>query len=154
MNKERSKIGVGIILAFFIIMYIGFTAASTYYAFTLKEATDPYGTAAATLRMAAVIMCIAAASFLALTIFWNIKAHKGFGPKDSNRFFGWLCANAIVMFFLPPALTWDTTNMFQGPLSFMAFTPVLAPVVMMIAAAVVMLDIIKQKNGGTLRKRR
>ena len=58
------------------------------------------------------------------------------------------------MFFLPPALSWDAANSFPRAMEFMGFVPVLAPVVIMIAAAVVMLDIIKQKNGGTLRKRR
>ena len=153
-NKDRYKVGTGFILMVFTLMYIAFAAAANIFAFSLEAAVDPYGINKATLQLAALIMDIAAASFLGLCIYWNIKAHKGWGEKVSVKIFGWLCANAAIMFFLPPALSWNAANMFPKALAFMGFVPVLSPVVIMLAAAIVMLDIIKQKNGGTLRKRR
>ena len=154
MIKDKTKTGAGYILIVFTLMYITFAVAANIFAFSLDAAADAHGVAKATLQAAAIIMDIAASSFLALCVYWNIKAHKGWGEKVSIKIFGWLCLNSVLMFFLPPALSWDAANSFPRAMEFMGFVPVLAPVVIMIAAAVVMLDIIKQKNGGTLRTRR
>ncbi len=154
MNKDRIKTGTGIILIAFTVMYIVFCVMANIYAFSLKEPTDPSGLATDTLRLAVVIMDIAVASFTAFSVCWNIRAHKGWRDTTSLKMFRWLCINAVVAFFLPPSVAWNAADMFPPSFAFMAFTPVLLPVVMMLAAAVAMLDIIKQKNGGTLRKRR
>lgn len=154
MEKDRIKVGTGVILLIFSAMYITFATFANIYAFTLSAETDSHGVGKDVLQLASVLMDIAAASFAAFSVCWNIRAHKGWGNKTSLRFFRWICANAVLMFFLPPALSYDAANMFSSFFAFMGFTPVLSPVVMMVAAAVVMLDIIKQKNGGTLRKRR
>ena len=154
MTKERYKVGVGIILAAFTLMYAAFTVVANVFAFTLATPTDSYGTTRDVLQLASVIMDVAAFNFAVFAVCWNVRAHKGWRETTSIRFFWWLCLDAAVMFLLPPSLSWDTSNAFTPGFAFMSFTPVLAPVVLMLAAAIVMLDIIKQKNGGTLRKRR
>lgn len=154
MNKDRIKTGTGIILLAFTVMYIAFCVMANIYAFSLKEAADPSGLAAETLRLSVIIMDVAVASFAAFSICWNIRAHKGWRETTSLKMFRWLCLNAVLAFILPPSVSWNAADMFSKSFAFMAFTPALLPVVMMLAAAVAMLDIIKQKNGGTLRKRR
>ena len=154
MKVSRANFGAGIISLCFSAMYIGFAVAANVYAFGICQGVDPNGVAVNTLRLGAVLMDIAAASLCAFSICWVVRSRTGWKQTTASRFFWWMCLNALIMFTLPPALNWDAVSIMPRGFDFMAFTPVLNPVVMIITAGIAMTQIIKQKNGGTLRKRR
>lgn len=154
MTLEKLRKGVGVILAAFSLVYMAFSGVACYYAYNLCPVGGDGTLSLAAVQMAAVIMILVAVSVALYSVFWVVLSFKGYKSAYNIRFFAWLCAIAIVMFFVPGSLTQSTANLFSSTAVFMGFVPVLAPVMLMLAAAVLMFEIIKEKNGGTLRKRK
>lgn len=152
MTIEKVRRGTGIISAAFAVVYAAFAAVACVWAFKVCPAEGDGTLSRNAVQLAAVILVIAALSVAAFSICWIVCAAKGWHSKADINFFGWLCINALIMFFVPQSVTYSTVDMFPSAFAFMAFVPVLAPVVLILASAVVMFGIIKEKNGGYIRR--